>query len=552
MAASSGLSVEQALETLSQPVEDILTQSDDDLGGKASRINGSATTSERAADGTSQHGVETEATSGLDASPEKHSDDRMKQLLEELQRTRQERDGFQSQYKGLLGKLAQMRSTLGDRLRQDAEELDRREGQIETLTNDAQRMSREVEMIRSELVDSNADNERLTKEFDALRVSSQAAIESATRAAEEAAARTMSRHDEDEERSARESQLHQLTQSVESLKAQSAQWEAGCVEERTRREELSAALEQSRADQEGLRIELQQAKHTAQREQESARSLQAVLEEFQADQEAEISRALGDYQRKYDATAADLEEHKERSRRAEKRCSEYQEAAERATALEQDVKEKNLLIGKLRHEAVILNEHLTEALRRLNKDSTDTNVDRRLVTNILLQFLTTPRQDAKRFEMLNLLSTILQWSDEEKGTAGIQRSGSGADQSRRYLGIGASSPRSAPAGRSGQLGQEESFSNLFVEFLLSEAGQAQAGESPGTTSPTKAAIKSPQTAPSGRSSFESSTAAFASAEGRNHFGSSRRNGSVSRPAATPTRDQRSAHTRLSIHEEHSS
>ena len=65
-----------------------------------------------------------------------------------------------------------------------------------------------------------------------------------------------------------------------------------------------------------------------------------------------------------------------------------------------------------------------EALRRLRRSSSDTNVDRRLVTNVLLSFLTTPRADSKRFEMLSLLSTILQWSDDEREKAGLQRSAS--------------------------------------------------------------------------------------------------------------------------------
>ena len=112
--------------------------------------------------------------------------------------------------------------------------------------------------------------------------------------------------------------------------------------------------------------------------------------------------------------------------------------ASRTSELEQEVKEKNLLIGKLRHEgastpfsilrvliltssAVIMNEHLIEALRRLRKSSSDTNVDRRLVTNVLLSFLSTPRADPKRFEMLGLLGTILGWGDAERERAGLIR-----------------------------------------------------------------------------------------------------------------------------------
>ena len=75
-----------------------------------------------------------------------------------------------------------------------------------------------------------------------------------------------------------------------------------------------------------------------------------------------------------------------------------------------------------RHPAVTLNEHLMEALRRLRRNAADTSVDRRLVTNVLLQFITTPRSDPKRFEMLGLMASILQWSDQERERAGLQRS----------------------------------------------------------------------------------------------------------------------------------
>ena len=51
-------------------------------------------------------------------------------------------------------------------------------------------------------------------------------------------------------------------------------------------------------------------------------------------------------------------------------------STERVEKLEAEVKEKSVLMGKLRHQSVILNEHLTEALRRLHKNSSDNNVDR--------------------------------------------------------------------------------------------------------------------------------------------------------------------------------
>lgn len=71
-----------------------------------------------------------------------------------------------------------------------------------------------------------------------------------------------------------------------------------------------------------------------------------------------------------------------------------------------------------------------EALRRLRRNAADTSVDRRLITNVLLQFIVTPRADPKRFEMLGLMASILQWSDQERERAGLQRSGTAGNGAR--------------------------------------------------------------------------------------------------------------------------
>jgi len=121
------------------------------------------------------------------------------------------------------------------------------------------------------------------------------------------------------------------------------------------------------------------------------------------------------------------------------------------------------------------NEHLMEALRRLRRNSTDFNVDRRLVTNVLLSFLSTPRADGKRFEMLSLLASILSWNDLEREKAGLQRVGS-SDTSTTSSFWGRSSSVGSPTKAELDKSDEtESFSRLWVEFLLTEAS---AGESP--------------------------------------------------------------------------
>jgi hypothetical protein len=81
--------------------------------------------------------------------------------------------------------------------------------------------------------------------------------------------------------------------------------------------------------------------------------------------------------------------------------------------------------------AVILNEHLTKALRLLKRASPASTVDKMVMTNFLLQFLSLPREDTKRFEILNLISSLLEWNDEQRQKAGLARSSGAKDSSFR-------------------------------------------------------------------------------------------------------------------------
>lgn len=126
----------------------------------------------------------------------------------------------------------------------------------------------------------------------------------------------------------------------------------------------------------------------------------------------ELEQTVQQYKQQLEETTLSLAEFKSRALQAEvlyffcyshkKRrinCNQVQlqetsSNIERTTLLEKEVKEKTLLIGKLRHEgsvfdplitnhvvliiglAIILNEHLTEAIRRLRRDASDNNVDR--------------------------------------------------------------------------------------------------------------------------------------------------------------------------------
>ena len=64
-----------------------------------------------------------------------------------------------------------------------------------------------------------------------------------------------------------------------------------------------------------------------------------------------------------DRLSKELRESERKATEATAALEASQRDLERVRPFEKEVKEKNLLIGKLRHEGVILNEHLTKALR---------------------------------------------------------------------------------------------------------------------------------------------------------------------------------------------
>ncbi|RXK42564.1 hypothetical protein M231_00118 [Tremella mesenterica] len=374
--------------------------------------------------------------------------DRTGQLESQLLAVRQEKDVLQAQYRALLGKLTAMRQGLGEKLKEDAEELDRRENTINSLISDNATLQNTISTLEKELVSASQESQNLQNQIQQLRSqsdSSSSDVLSLTR------------------------EMRELRGEMERLRVEREEWETEASKERERREATEEEMNLLERRERDMRREWERAREELEMERERARNLQEVLGEFQAAKDSELRQATTELETQLRLAATSLSEFKLRAANAETRLSEVSNDALRASALELDVREKNKTIAKLRHEAVVNNEHLTEALRRLRKNQSSDNVDRRLVTNILLSFLTTSRHDSKRFEMLSILSTILSWDDTEREKAGLQRIGKVPTPKTRRKDSGQGSGRSAEE----EAAMNESFSNLFVEFLLKEASQGQ-------------------------------------------------------------------------------
>ncbi|GAA6015022.1 hypothetical protein JCM11491_001629 [Sporobolomyces phaffii] len=415
-------------------------------------------------------------------------DERIRTLRDELEATRQDRDAWEEQYQSLLAKLTTMRNTVGDKLKQDADELDRREQEILDLRAANDDLAATVETLKTELIHANDDADQAHTELEHLRSH-----------AFDAERQT---HDEANER---DLLLREVQDDLERVKMEREEWEAEAMRERVRREEMQSIFSQVEMDLASAKAERDVLRDERDRERESAANLHAVLEEFQAAKDRELQSLLGDLQNQLHLATESLAYHKKQASDAENRLAGAQNNSEKVLALTSEVKEKSLLIGKLRHEAVILNEHLTEALRRLKRDASADSVDRRLVSNVLITFLNTPRGDTKRFEMLQLIASILSWTDDQREKVGLQRS-SGVSGP----GVIASGARGAGKGhaRSGKSQavdegvENESFSNLWIEFLLKESSQGgtattSAATKPSTTSPPSSEFGSGTTSPFG-------------------------------------------------------
>ncbi|KAI8577042.1 hypothetical protein K450DRAFT_254099 [Umbelopsis ramanniana AG] len=336
----------------------------------------------------------------------------------------------------LLEKLSAMKNALAPRLQANQDENKKlRENNAELL--------QACEDLRRECENLHAENNHLRKQLENR---------------DQEAAKDISRL---------EKELNGLKHRVEKLQSEREEWELRAMEESTQRVQLTEQLRSAMKDVERTEEELRTQNEQRESERTSLTNLQAVLEEFQTSKELEIRSAVERMEHQLETAKKSLAEYQERATVAE----QFHRDVERSKRYEQEIKEKNLLIGKLRHEAIILNEHLVEAMKRIKEGVSDTSVDRQLITNLLVGFLIAPRGDRKRYDILNVIASVLQLSDEHKEQIGlIRRSGNRPSTSGGHTPSpkGWMSPTGVPEGEE----DKESFSDAWISFLLKEANRS--------------------------------------------------------------------------------
>ncbi|CAG8532491.1 19564_t:CDS:2 [Gigaspora rosea] len=377
-------------------------------------------------------------------------------LKTKLEQVQDEKKQLEVQHQSLIAKLANFKTSIADKLKTDmvSNELNQKRQEIDKLNQNNQELLNTISQLQSELSMSRNEHDSMSQRLQTLETHLYEV-----------------QHQTSQELSEKDNIIRDLQINLERSEREREDAGVSAMELKSAKDELLSRIKHLEREIETLKYEKEALRVEKNSESESLANLQSVLEEFEAAKQSEIREAIEGIQRRLSTSSKELAEFKERALLAENQLTQIKEGIGRTTQYEKEIKEKNLLIGKLRHEAVILNEHLTEALRRMREEST---------------FFNTPRGDSKRFEILQLMANMLQWTEEQKEQVGLIRKAASKtlDERSNSWGSGLWTPTiERPRNRLSEdiprtiirINEEppskESFSDMWISFLLKEASK---------------------------------------------------------------------------------
>ncbi|THC98218.1 hypothetical protein EYZ11_002300 [Aspergillus tanneri] len=401
----------------------------------------------------------TDMRKSLEEIQSKHRAD-MEALQHRLENAESKKELAETQFQKLLERVNTIKSQLGERLKEDAEELGQARAKIQELEEQNTNLKEEVQSKNSKIDELLRGNEERMKEISILRDRTNLSQQNWLKEKEELL----------EQESYLQSEFEQAKEAMHN-------WEVLAMEERSIRENLGEKVIDLEEQVANLRDAYERASAESDSQLATVDGLQRALQEIQTARKQELRELV-------ESSDAQLEELKQTLHGAGKKASEAEQALqeaqnelERVRPFEKEVREKNLLIGKLRHEAVTLNDHLTKALRFLKKGKPEDNVDRHIVTNHLLHFLALDRSDPKKFQILQLIAALLGWSDEQREQAGLARPGASNTGNLRVPGTPIHRTPSTPSLATEFLDNgntsKESLAELWSNFLEQESQNSQ-------------------------------------------------------------------------------
>lgn len=327
-------------------------------------------------------------------------------LKAQLEETQRERDEAKHQLEGIIGKLSGMK-TMFQNYKAVQGELDELKEQSakwdearELLESENEKLQSSVKALKEELSNLNGECDRLSTHDSDLRRELQAKDQELQ-----------------DEKYRLETELKQAQKAALGQKSEYSELKLA-------REELDMENRNLRSIIDELKTKLADKDEVIQKNDTKVVELTAVNEKKVDALRGEVEELKKEAETHKNATKAEKEE----KAKLQQQLGQAQEELQRATTeasevqtLKDEIHSKSIIIGKLRHEAIILNEHLTKSLGMLKQQlSNDNNtIDRELISNVILNFLQIPRGDTKKFEALQLISVLLEWDEQRKVQAGL-------------------------------------------------------------------------------------------------------------------------------------
>lgn len=377
-------------------------------------------------------------------------------LQSKLAEVEAERDGVKEQLDGFLSKILSMKSvfqnykttqqelesvleTLSE-VREDKQKLEKEladtrrdlaqaSGLEEERNSEIQKLKLLNETLRNELIELNNECDRLSLQLITLRRESQEKEDTLL-----------------DEKYALENEISKLTKKLAEQRGLYSELQLAHEESAMELKNLALVVDEVNGKLEAKDLEISQLK-------EHAKQSEAEHEENELKLEEQIQLKLiqiEQLEKEKEALILESETINETLHQKDLEMQRLQGETAKLGELQEEVQSKQLVIGKLRHEAIILNEHLTKSLSMLRKQSglAKNTIDKELILNVILQFLQIPRGDTKKFEALLLISALLEWDDERKIQAGLMHGGGNKGEESRPL--------------------RQSFVSLWTDFLEKE------------------------------------------------------------------------------------
>jgi chromosome segregation ATPase len=302
--------------------------------------------------------LQTTYTEEISAIKGQHSEE-VSTIQTQLEESESAKDHAETQYQNLLGRVNTIKSSLGERLKADRAELQEAKEQIDELESQNETLQQRVQGLESDVKRLEEESRESSKELSSLRNR-----------------HNLSQQNWVHEREDLIQQTRQLKEEAEAAKEAMGDWEVLAMEERSMREGSAERIrdleEQFSAQKEAYEAAV------AERDSQSQvlEGLQRALQEVQEARKRELREMVESYEEQVLGLKKLVQESDSRAVEAEASKGSLQTEVDRLIPFEKEVKEKNLLIGKLRHEAIVLNDHLTKALRFLKKAKPEDNIDR--------------------------------------------------------------------------------------------------------------------------------------------------------------------------------